>query len=512
MNADWRPVTRCVSASAPRPDLRATQAQWLLDCVRRNAGCAYGHEHGFAHIRSVEDFRSRVPLNDYGHFAPWIKRMARGESNILFDGRPVAFERTAGSSGAGKLLPYSAASLMDFSRVLRVWLGTAARRYQLSGPAYWAISPALRSPQRTPGGTPIGLSDAAYLGEDLTAAFTALSAVPLSVSTICDLAQWQRETWLALLRCGDLALISIWSPTFLLALLDALPSHADALSAQLNAAGEAAALRRLQDYLASGDGCLLWPHLRLVSCWGDGASRAYCAELRRRLPQANFQPKGLLATEGVVTVPDADDAPVLAAHSGFFEFIGQDGSICLAHELDEGACYELAITTAGGLYRYRLGDRVRCRGWSQGWPILDFLGRAGLVSDLVGEKLAEAFVADCLADDQPDLQLDRLPTDDGFRMLIAQTDPAPHYVLITDAEAAPWHARAVEQRLERNPQYRYARALGQLHALRVLPVRRPLDAYLRRMARQGMRLGDIKPVALRPETDWLATFSEVADS
>ncbi|MDR1968979.1 MAG: GH3 auxin-responsive promoter family protein, partial [Burkholderiaceae bacterium] len=136
----------------------------------------------------------------------------------------------------------------------------------------------------------------------------------------------------------------------------------------------------------------------------------------------------------------------------------------------------------------------------QGWPVLDFLGRAGLVSDLVGEKLSEAFVADCL------------PADSGFCMLIPQTAPEPRYLLIADADAAPCSAEAVEQRLLRNPQYRYARELGQLQALRALPVRRPLDAYLRRMTRQGIRLGDIKPVALRPEADWRATFSENSDS
>jgi hypothetical protein len=131
--------------------------------------------------------------------------------------------------------------------------------------------------------------------------------------------------------------------------------------------------------------------------------------------------------------------------------------------------------------------------------VLDFLGRAGLVSDLAGEKLSEAFVAD------------GLPAEGGFRMLIAQTDP-PHYVLITDADAAPWSAAAVEQCLCRNPHYRYARKLGQLHPLRVVPVHHPLAAYLDRMARQGVRLGDIKPVALRPETDWLTTFVRVAES
>ncbi|MDR1967572.1 MAG: GH3 auxin-responsive promoter family protein, partial [Burkholderiaceae bacterium] len=260
----------CAPTATRRPDLRVAQTQWLLDCVRRNAGCAYGRGHDFERIRSVEDFRRQTPVSDYEDYAPFIERMAQGEADVLFSGSPIAFERTSGSSGAGKLLPYSAASLADFARALRPWLGAVVQRYRLTGPAYWAISPALRQVQRTPGGAPIGLPDAAYLGEDLTSAFVALSAVPPSVGAIGDLAQWRQQTWLALLRCGDLALISIWSPTFLLALLNALPDHADALSAQLRAMGEMDALRRLQGHLASGDGRALWPHLRLVSCWDDG--------------------------------------------------------------------------------------------------------------------------------------------------------------------------------------------------------------------------------------------------
>lgn len=55
------------------------------------------------------------------------------------------------------------------------------------------------------------------------------------------------------------------------------------------------------------------------------------------------------------------------------------------------------ITTAGGLYRYDLGDQIRCIGHQGATPRLVFEGRAGLVSDLVGEKLNEAFVAGVIA-------------------------------------------------------------------------------------------------------------------
>ncbi|GHS86344.1 hypothetical protein FACS189487_00440 [Campylobacterota bacterium] len=432
-----------------------------------------------------------MPLSDYADFAPSIERMAAGEAGVLFAGRAAAFEQTSGSSGAGKLIPYSAASFGDFSRALLPWIGSLARRYELSGSAYWAISPALRAQTHTAGGVPIGVSDALYLGAEAVEAFAAVSAVPSDLSSAEDAVDWQRRTCLALLLRDDLQLISVWSPTFFLALLDAIELHAEFLAAHLHSTAQ----HRLKAYLASGDTVHLWADLRLVSCWRSGASRTWFDALQRRLPQADFQAKGLLSTEGVVTVPNAHDRPLLAAHSGFFEFLDSAGEARLAHELRIGEAYEAVITTAGGLYRYRTGDLVCCTDIVEGLPMLDFLGRTGLFADLVGEKLSEAFAASCL------------PHEDGaFRLLVPVLDPHPHYALIVDDASPPCAPERVEQALMRNPQYAYARRLGQLQPLRVIAVREPLQAYLRRLSAGAARVGDVKLHALRPETDWLATF------
>ena len=89
---------------------------------------------------------------------------------------------------------------------------------------------------------------------------------------------------------GDLELISVWSPTFLLRLIEAIE-----------------------------DPSSLWPRLRVVSCWASGASKPFADGLAARLPHAHLQPKGLLSTEAVVTVPDGHDRPALV-DCGFFEF------------------------------------------------------------------------------------------------------------------------------------------------------------------------------------------------
>jgi hypothetical protein len=199
-----------------------------------------------------------------------------------------------------------------------------------------------------------------------------------------------------------------------------------------------------------------------------------------------------MSTECVVTVPDAHDRPLLNPH-GFFEFErqgGGQGELLLASELQPGDSCEVIATTASGLYRYRTGDLVLCTGQvGAATPVLEFLGRSGITSDLVGEKLVEAFVQQALAG---------LP---GWSFLTVLPGSAG-YALVTEVDV-PVDLAAVEARLARNPQYAYALALGQLQPLLHRPVARLYDRFVEFRLAQGSRLADIKPVALMPAARWL---------
>src|SRR5438477_2778731 len=323
----------------------ADSAPWLSSLLARNAETAYLKMHGSP--RTVEEFRDNVPLAGYDHLLPWLDRIRMGESDVLFAGRPVAFERTGGSSGAAKLIPYSSDGLVDFQRSMVPWLAALAAKHRISGRAYFSISPATRPPESI-GGIPVGLPDGAYLGDVAAGVLADVTAVPFEVGAIADVTRWREETLRHLAAARDLELISVWSPTFLLRLLDFIDDDPRAL----------------------------WPRLKVVSCWTAGASKAFADSVAARLPHACVQPKGLLSTEGVVTVPDADGRPLLTAY-GFFEF-ERDGQLYLPHELREADVYEVLMTTASGLYRYRSADLVRYDGLSSsGRPILEFVGRCG---------------------------------------------------------------------------------------------------------------------------------------
>ena len=207
-----------------------------------------------------------------------------------------------------------------------------------AGRAYWAISPPGMQAQTAPGGLPVGMtSDAAYFPEGVGARLAEWLIIPeLSgqAEAVFD------ETAEALLAAPDLSVISVWSPTFLL--------------------GVDAALRRMRGDFRWRD---LWPKLALVSCWADASRAQWISRLTERLGGIPIEGKGLLATEGITSVPDAiDGAPRLAVECHWHEFLDDDGCFTEISDLKIGRVYEVLLTTGGGLFRYRCGDRVRVRG------------------------------------------------------------------------------------------------------------------------------------------------------
>ena len=396
-----------------------------------------------------------MPIQNYDDFRHQIMRMADGETGILTSAPVVAFEETGGTVSGAKLIPYTRASLAGFRAAVLPWLANLSKRRPAitRGRAYVSVSPAGRAMKMLGCGLPIGLnSEAAYLGEDLFEPFAAMLAVPPTVGTISDLSAWREETLAALVACEDLSFASVWSPTFFLDLIETLPAAAICITARLDQQAQ----RRLTCALAGGsiDTTSLWPHLDTISCWADGSSAVWADRLATLCPQAFIEPKGVLATEAAITLPFGTglaSGAVPALTSTFLEFIDANGGARLAHELTAGERYRVVITTAGGLYRYDIGDCLRCLGHTDNIPHLVFEGRSALVSDLVGEKLDEAFVANVLA---------RLPLPAA---IVPKREPKPHYELWLDgAGDIAMLAREVEAGLSANPQYAYARRLGQL--------------------------------------------------
>jgi hypothetical protein len=451
-------------------DPRRTQEAILFRFLRDNAQTAYGQRHGYARLRSVAAFQEVVPVVTYDDLEPWIHRIRQGEANVLTAEPVLMMEKTSGSAGAAKYIPYTASLRREFQRAVGAWMFDlfSRRPALLGGAQYWSISPAARCREFTPGGLPVGFDDdTEYLGTFERLVLRWVLAVPGRVCRIADMEENRRVTLRHLMKCAHLRFLSVWNPSFLTLLMNRLPAGT-----------------RPRDY---------WPHLKLISCWTSAVSARFVPELRELFPGVEIQGKGLLATEGVVTFPEVGKpAPSPALTSHFLEFIGADGRARLVDELEVGAQYRVLLTTGGGLARYALGDSVEVVAPSA----LEFVGRSDQVSDLCGEKLSEAFVGRILEETSARWGWT------GFAMLAPEWSQPPRYVLFAEPGAPADVAAEVERRLRASFHYDYCRRLGQLGPVEGVPVAQAGERYLRGCAALGQRVGAVKPAYLRREFGW----------
>jgi len=523
---------------------RWTQQRRLRGLLQRNQDTVFGRRHGFAGLRGHADFAAAVPLSGYADCAAAVAAARRGSSWPLAADPVLLLEPTSGSGRAPKLIPYTAALRREFQAGIQPWLVELYlnRPALLCGRQYWSISPntAVGDAGATgPDAVPVGFADdAEYLGSVQRRLARWLFAVPPELRRVTDPDVFAHLTLLFLVREPNLRLISVWHPSFLTLLLEALPAHAATLEGELRSGQIAAALAlppdlrqslqirlkptparasevaRLAALGTTGFG-RLWPRLQVISCWTDGRASPWVDRLRQWFPGVLLQGKGLLATEGIVTIPVGPaGARACALRSHVLEFAEPGGGVVRAlWEVQPGQEYSVVLTTGGGLWRYRLHDLVRVAGSCGRTPCLAFLGKDDLVVDLVGEKLHEPHVAAALA---------AAATAAGVQPAFALLAPAPEggpcrYLLFLElpgsdeASAAGRFAAAVEAELRHNYHYDHARRLGQLGAVETVRVPGNAMAVYRAVrVAAGMRAGDVKLPALCPEPFWRDVFGPPA--
>lgn|GEM_PF-307580 len=462
-----------------------------------------------------------APVTTWEDIADDVAAMAGGAPALRTRHPIVRFERSGGSSGAQKLLPMTGPFLADMQRGLAPWLFDLHRHHPglLTTSSYWSISPMGTKAAPTPAGIPVGaVDDSEYLPAPLGALLRqVLVAVP-ALAELPDVESCRYATLRLLIARPDLGFISVWSPTFLTLLLQDLARHADrllddlatgacrvpgadervaAVVARLPLVADPVRADQLRRRLATTghlDPLAVWPQLSLVSLWTDGESGRFASDVAARLPGVALQGKGLLATEGIVSVPLAGaPGPVLCVDSHVYEFRLDDGRVVPPWALQTGDEAEVLLSTTAGLLRYRLGDRVRVVGHVGDAPCLRFLGRAGTVSDLVGEKLSGDFVTRVIDDVGAAVGRPRFA-------LLAPTRAAPlRYRLYLEGlapEASARFAAAVDDALAAGHPYRYARELGQLAPVELVTVDHGVARYEAWRVGCGQRAGDIKFPAL----------------
>lgn len=485
LQAALYPSSRAFHKALEQPE--RSQNQLLKRLVSDSAGSLYGQSHS---LKSVDDFYS-LPIVRYDDLEPWIEKQKQGEAGLSTK-KILFYEKTSGSSGAAKYIPYTADLKTSFSRMFACW----ARDLLKHGPAfkggklYFSVSPNFDEQEVTEAGVPVGLEDDSdYLDGLLKGLFNRYFVDTKSFARIKDPEQFKAQVLAALINEKELEVISVWNPSFLSILLKLGPSL-DRFKHLIHRAEVLPLLKK--DPIPWAE---IWPELKLISCWTQGAAHEPAQALGRHFPETFIQGKGLLATEAPLTVPllSAGKETCLPMLSEvFFEFEDQQGQIFGIAELEEGRDYSLIISQKSGFLRYRMGDRVRVQGQHGNCPALQFLGRDHSVTDLVGEKLNEDYVLQCLSA-EPFRELSKsilipMRGPDRYRLLVETT---------LSQEALAALAEAFEDALQASYHYRHARRLGQLGPCELLRGRDIEELRARLWMEAGGTWGDMKAKRLQ---------------
>jgi hypothetical protein len=500
-------------------NVKRCQTRRLLKLLHANRGTEYGRAHNFTGITQWDAFRS-LPLTSEKDYHDAVARIITGNTNVLTKDPVQILQPTSGTSSSPKLIPHTASSAREFQSALDTWIvDLFIQRPQLFlGTQYWSISPATELKDFQNGKVPVGfLDDAEYFGKQRRWLMDGIMAVPSIVRHIPNIETNQYVTLLFLLRAKSLRLMSVWHPSFLTILLKSMRASWDQLLADLEKGGidsktimPATIREELEGQLPPAPGranelrttsqCQeIWPDLQIISCWTEGNVTADNDELRSLFPKVLIQGKGLLATEGVVSIPvGPSQQHVCAITSHVLEFQDDKGAVHPVWDVTEGQSYRVILTTAGGLYRYQLTDRVEVTGFYREAPCIRFRGRAGVVSDHVGEKLhlehVEAVIGDIAR---------RYLHEPRFAMLVPSAgDNAARYNLLLEASFHPDHdlhtvAAVLEAGLRNNYHYAHARELGQLDGAAVTLIAPDAkDRFRTFMIKKGALAGTVKYPAL----------------
>jgi hypothetical protein len=413
---------------------RAAQRELLLSQIASCRDTQFGRDHGFAGIRTRDDFARRVPVSRYDYFAPYINAVARGEFDALFPPteQVLRFTITTGSTGIPKLNPVTTTWLKKYRLAWEYWgvkvlsdhpAQVGGKILQMAGT--WNMG-------RTPCGLPISMVSA-LVARYQTPIVRKFYAIPDEVSDIRDpLARGY--TMLRLTVAERVGLIMLMNPGTLLKLAEIGNVHRDSLIRDIHdgtlttafdipedirrqiaprlrpAPHKARTLSRIVEQTGAFLPRDYWTR-PIIGCWLGGTAGYQSRYLSDLFGDSPLRDLGLVSSEGRHTIPVENNTPagVLAVNSNYYEFVpvaeidDPSPTVLEAHELEEGQNYYLLMTTASGYYRFNIGDIVACRGYHGEAPLIEFLQKGDRCADLEGEKVTEHQFIQAASDAAADL-------------------------------------------------------------------------------------------------------------
>ena len=449
---------------------KSTQKVVLQEMLSTSENTEIGKKYDFKNIKSVSDFRKKVPISAWEDYEEYANRLTKGESDILFPGKASFFYRTSGTTANYKYIPESeregrARTAMtkarNAERMVVSSLGAMHRVF-----AFFSRSNIDLTEGGIPRGTASGrtpqlqgaklLKRLAYSpqiveefeGEELHYMMMRCTLVYDDVTSILgNNAKMMTGLIYFAKEHAEEIIEDIRKGTSKYPMSDKLKElEKEALKPNPRRADELQELLRQDRFTPK----YYWPHLLDVGFWLGGSVGVHVDEIRKLLPEkAKYVDVGYGSSEAKINIPMAEDTPAgpLSICSSFYEFIPEEGGEpLLADELQDGKNYEIILTTYGGLYRYCLRDMIHVEGFTGKTPNIYFLTKTSDVANLGQEKIPGVLLMEAIQ---------KTVEQSGFSFKTTQvyTDPdTMSYVICIETDKKPEDIEAFKETMEESLQ------------------------------------------------------------
>jgi hypothetical protein len=523
----------------------------LMKIIRKNEKTGYGKAHSFEKIKSVEDFRKAVPINDYEDLRPWIEREDQTNELALTPETPLRYAVTSGTTGKPKFIPVLESTLKRQRLIqhLFVYKMLKAAPKLLDGKIFSIVSPAVEG-YLSDSGRPFG-STSGHMYESIPRLIQRKYVIPPKIFSIEDYdVKYQAILRLAI-QDRDITFVSTANPSTLarlaklfretgLQLINDLAMGIFSESEKLNFAQKKSLMSRLKadPHRASelkkiwdekkGLVCLkdIWPEIQAVACWTGGSSGIFLDQIKNEFNSKTLiRDLGYLSSEFRGTIPFSDqtNAGLPTFRSHFLEFVERDTwdsgkeTFLGLHELQHSKQYYIFVTSDFGLYRYDMNDIVEVDGFFNKVPLLKFIQKGKGVTNITGEKLYENQVL--IAVDQIE---NKICLNSTFFMMLANEklsryeffyEPFEEKLLLSHQRKEDLAKNLDHTLRELNIEYDVKRSSNRLHDINVT-ILKPgtFEAFKRHSVLKGQREGQFKIIALQYKKDLSFDFEKFKDS
>ena len=220
-----------VSNIKSKSKIRETQVKILLEILKTNKNTEYlktfETESQILNAENekelIEKFQNKIPIVNYEDIKEFVEKEKVGKSNVLLSDKIKLFELTSGSTSDVKYIPYTEKFLKSYMNGVFAWIYNLYQNNKrlFLGSSYWSVSPILKREAVTSGGIRVGIEDDTSYFDKVSAFFlNKLFTVPKEIKNIQNMEDFLLITAVFLLLSENLAMISVWSPSFLMILLD----------------------------------------------------------------------------------------------------------------------------------------------------------------------------------------------------------------------------------------------------------------------------------------------------